>query len=74
MYQLDEETGHSTYKSVSEKLGLTESSIRDYVSRLINKGIPVEKNKINNKNIHLSISKNLKKIASLDTILQLRGL
>ena len=74
IYQLDEEKGHTDYKTLSKKLNLTESSIRDYVGRLIKKGIPVEKVKINNKNVHLKISKNLKKIASLHTILQLRNL
>ena len=72
IYQLDEEIGFSNYSALSEKLKLSESSVRDYVGRLIKKGIPIEKNKINNKNIQLSISKNLKKIASLPTILQLR--
>jgi len=38
------------------------------------KGISVEKKKLNNKNIQLIISNNLKKIASLPTILQLRDL
>jgi predicted transcriptional regulator len=71
IYQLEEEIGEVDYKMVSQKLNLTESSIRDYVGRLIKKGIPVDKNKINNKTIHLSISKNLKKVASLPTILQL---
>ncbi|MCK4647350.1 winged helix-turn-helix transcriptional regulator [Candidatus Pacearchaeota archaeon] len=74
IYQLDEEQGHADYKLLSKKLNLTESSIRDYVQRLIKKGIPVEKKRINNKTIILNISKNLKKIASLSTILQLRGL
>jgi len=74
IYQLDEEKGHSDYKILSNRLNLTESSIRDYVGRLTKKGIPVDKTKINNKTIHLSISKNLKKIASLSTILQLRDL
>ncbi len=74
IYQLDEEFGHSDYKTLSEKLSLTESSIRDYVGRLIKKGVPIEKNKVNNKNIQLSISSNLKKIAPLSTILQLRDL
>jgi len=74
LYQLDEETGYTEYKSLAKKLNLTESSIRDYISRLIKKGIPVEKKRINNKTIHLSVSKNLKKIASLPTILQLRDL
>ena len=72
IYQLEEEMGPPNYKDLSTKLNLTESSIRDYIGRLINKGIPVEKIKINNKNIQLSISKNLKKIATLSTIIQLR--
>ncbi len=74
IYQLDEEIGYSDYQTLSKRLNLSESSIRDYVRRIIKKEIPVEKNKINNKNIQLSISQNLKKIASLPTILQLREL
>jgi hypothetical protein len=74
LYQLDEEVGYSDYKTISNKLNLTESSIRDYIGRLMRKGIPVEKNKINNKNIQLSISKNFKKITNLPSILQLRDL
>ncbi len=74
IYQLEEEQESVDYKSLANKLSLTESSIRDYVGRLIKKGIPVEKKKIKNKNIQLSISPNLKKIATLSTILQLRDL
>ena len=74
LYQLEEDTGAVDYKALAEKLNLTESSIRDYVGRLLKKGIPIEKRKINNKQINLSISHNLKKIASLSTILQLRDI
>jgi DNA-binding MarR family transcriptional regulator len=74
IYQLEEEFGSSDYKTLSKRLNLTESSIRDYVGRLIKKGIPIEKKKINNKNIMLFISENLKKIVTLPTILQLREL
>jgi len=74
IYQLEEDIGYTDYKVLSDKLRLTESSIRDYVGRLIKKGIPIEKKRINNKNIRLNISKNLKKIATLPTILHLRGL
>ena len=74
IYQLEEEKGFVDYRVLSVKLKLTESSIRDYVGRLIKKGIPVDKKKLNNKNIQLSISENLKKIASLPTILKLREL
>ncbi len=74
IYQLAEETGYVDYKAISQKLNLTESSIRDYVGRLIKKGIPVEKKKINNKLIQLTISEKLKKIAPLPVIFQLREL
>jgi len=74
LYQLEEEKGHADYKSISSKLNLTESSIRDYVGKLIKKGIPVDKIKINNKSVHLGISPSLKKIASLSTILLLRDI
>ncbi len=74
IYQGCEEEGFTDYKTLSQKLKLTESSIRDYVGRIIKKGVPVEKIKVNNKNIQLIISPNLKKITSLSTILQLREL
>ena len=74
IYQMAEESDYVDYKSVSRKLNLTESSIRDYVGKLIKKGIPVEKTKINNKMIHLSISEKLKKITPLPVIFQLREL
>ena len=72
IYQFDEERGYSDYRMLSDKLNLTESSIRDYVARLIKKGISINKNKLNNKNVQLKISPSLKQIASLSTILALR--
>jgi DNA-binding MarR family transcriptional regulator len=74
IYQMEEESGHTDYRSIAQKLKLTESSIRDYIGKIIKKGIPVDKKRVNNKNIQLSISPNLKKIASLSTILSLREL
>jgi hypothetical protein len=74
IYQLEEEKGYSNYKILSSRLNLSESSIRDYVRRLLSKGIPLEKNKINNKEVKISISPNLKKIASLEAILKLKNL
>ena len=74
IYQLDEEGLSPDYSLVSIKTNLSESSIRDYVQKLIKKGIPVDKIKQNNKKITLSIPQNIKKIASLNTILTLREL
>ncbi len=74
IYQLEEEEELVNYKAVSQKINLSESSVRDYVWRIIKKGIPVEKTKINNKSIHLKISSELRKIATLNTIVKLRDL
>jgi len=74
IYQLEEEQGYVDYKSLSRRLNLTESSIRDYIGRLIKKGISVDKIRINNKNIHLRISEDLKKVVSLATIMKLRDI
>lgn len=74
LYQMEEEQGAVDYKALAVKLKLTESSIRDYIGRLLQKGIPVEKQRVNNKKILLSISPGLKRIASLQTILHLRDL
>jgi ABC-type Zn2+ transport system substrate-binding protein/surface adhesin len=74
IYQIEEEFGYADYKSLSQRLNLTESSIRDYVGKLIKKGIPIDKTKINNKMIQLSISEKLKKIAPLPILFQLRSL
>jgi|TARA_Y100000310_G_scaffold155680_1_gene155151 hypothetical protein len=75
IYQLEEEREKEiTYSKVSRKLDLTESSIRDYVVKICKKGAPIEKIKVNNKTIHLSISKKFQKLASLSTILQLRDI
>ena len=74
IYQFDEEEGGSNYSKLSKKIDLTESSVRDYVRRLISKGIPIQKNEINNKNIVLNISKDFKKGFSLSGLLQLRSL
>ncbi|MBM3246983.1 hypothetical protein FJZ17_00355 [Candidatus Pacearchaeota archaeon] len=62
------------YEQIAVKLKLSSSSIRDYIQRLISKGVPILKNKVNNKKILLNISQELKKIATLDTIIKLREL
>ena len=75
IYQLEEQDPNlPTYKQISLKLGLSESSIRDYIQRIVNKGIPIKKTKIDNKKIILQISPELKKVATLSTIIKLRDL
>ena len=74
IYQLEEQGFIVDYSLLSNTLKLTEISIRDYVRKIIFKGIPLTKQKQQNKKVSLSISPDLKKVASLDTILQLREL
>jgi len=75
LYALEEEkNSETTYRTLAQKIGLSESSIRDYINKLTKKGIPVEKIRQNNKIIILKISQDLKKIATLDTIQNLREL
>lgn len=74
IYTLEEQGFVVDYSLISQKFSLSESSIRDYTNRLIKKGIPIIKFKENNKKVTLSISPELKKIASLQTILSLRKL
>jgi hypothetical protein len=75
VYQLEEAFPEGVeYRQIAAKLRLSESSIRDYIQKLITKGIPVDKLKLNNKKILLKISSNLKNIAPLETLIKLREL
>ncbi|PIN77807.1 hypothetical protein COV15_01285 [Candidatus Woesearchaeota archaeon CG10_big_fil_rev_8_21_14_0_10_34_12] len=74
IYLLEEENSPPDYRKVAEKLNLTESSIRDYTLKIAKKGIPILKEKQNNKKILLKISPELKKLTSLPSIIQLREL
>ena len=72
IYQLEQEGFIVAYHLMAQKLSLTETSIRDYTQRLIRKGLPLIKIKENNKKVLLSLSPELKKIASLSTLIELR--
>jgi|SRR3989344_3758330 len=74
IYELEEQSLIVDYSLLSQKLNLTEISIRDYIRKLISKGIPIIKNKENNKKIIISINPDLKRIASIQTIQMLREL
>lgn len=71
IYQLTDLQNTVDYSLISKKLNLTESSIRDYTLKLIKKGIPLIKIKVDNKKITLKIPDEFKKIASLQAIISL---
>lgn len=68
LYSLEEQSKEISYKDLAISTGLTESSIRDYISRLIHKGIPIIKEKVNNKTILLRISPELRNLTTLDIL------
>ena len=75
LYSLEEQNiDEITYRTLAEQLQLSESSIRDYINKLTKKGVPIEKIRQNNKTILLKVSQDLKNVATLDTILNLRNL
>ena len=68
LYTLEEELKQVTYKDLAKRAGLTESSIRDYILRLERKGIPIQKEKVNNKIILLKIPREFKEITPLNSL------
>ena len=74
IYQLTDEGISVDYSLLAKKINLSESSIRDYIQKIVKKGVPLLKEKENNKRVILSIPQAFKKIASLSTIISLRDL
>ena len=74
IYQLEEQGFVVDYSLLAQNLQLTEISIRDYIRKILQKQIPLIKSKESNKKVILSIPKDLKRIASLQTITQLRNI
>ena len=74
IYLLGDEGLNVDYHSLAERTNLSESSIRDYIQKLIQKGIPIRKSKENNKKVTLTIPAEFKRMANLQTIISLRNL
>lgn len=72
IYQLELEGNKVEYSLLSKKLNLSPSSIRDYVLKLSKKQIPLSKTKESNKKVFLSIPPEVKKLASLSSIISLK--
>ena len=74
IYQLEDQGFMVDYSILAQKTSLTEISIRDYIRKILQKDIPLLKSKESNKKVILSIPQDLKRIASISTINQLRSL
>jgi DNA-binding MarR family transcriptional regulator len=72
IYIFEQEQKFVDYKLIADKLHLTESSIRDYVMKMERKGIPIFKEKINNKKVVLHVRPELREFVPLDVIMKVR--
>lgn len=72
LYTVEKSQESVTYSDLAAKTGLTSSSIRDYIQRIIRKGIPISKEKLNNKVTLLKIPPELRNLATLDNLLRIR--
>jgi len=72
LFTLDKTEKNVTYSTLAAQTGLTSSSIRDYIQRIIQKGIPIHKEKLNNKLTVLKIPPELRNLATLDNLIRLR--
>ncbi len=73
IYQLEEEKDNPvTYAEVAKRIMISQSSVRDYVSDLILRNIPLTKHKSPNRKIYLSIKKEFRNLKILENLLALR--
>jgi hypothetical protein len=73
IYRLEEEfKGPITYADVAKELMLSQSAIRDYVSDLILRKIPLTKHNSPNRKVYLSITKEFRNLKMLENLLSLR--
>ena len=73
LFTVEKSQKNVTYKDIAVKTGLSESSIRDYIQKIAKKGIPIEKEKLNNKITILKIPEEIRNLATLDNLLRLRN-
>ena len=70
IYTLEEEKGSITYADIAQKLGISEQLAVNYVTSIIEKGVPIIKRYINLKP-HLNLDPEFKTLQAKENILQL---
>jgi len=65
-----EEKGAVTYEDISRRSGLTQELVSNYITTMIEKGVPIVKRYIHNK-VYLRIDKQFKKIQAKENILKI---
>lgn len=72
LYQLEDELGRPvTYTDLASRSNLTPNSLRDYISKLIAKKVPIIKEKYNNRKILLKVAPELRNIETLENLMKL---
>ncbi len=73
VYRLEEELNNAvTYAEVAKELMISQSAVRDYVSDLLLRKIPLTKLKSPNRKVYLSIKKEFRNLKMLENLLALR--
>lgn len=70
IYTLEEEKGSVTYEDIAKRLGISEQLAGNYVTSIIEKGVPIIKRYINSKP-HLRLDPEFKTLQAKENILQL---
>ncbi len=72
IYQLEEEQGTVTYQDMANKLNISGSNLRNHVLSLINKGIPVGKERLFNGKTTFFIKKELRNLNIVADLIEYR--
>ena len=72
VYQLEEQLPDVNYSDVSKLLNISEMTVRGYVNSLMAKKIPLEKRRMYNKKVFLSISPEFRALNLASFLLTLR--
>ena len=70
LYTMAEEKGPITYKVISRRIGLTEFMIREYVTNLIEKGIPIIKKYVNQE-VYLDIDQKFRHMQAKENLVDI---
>ena len=68
LYALDDEKNAISYLDIAKKTGFPESLVRDYLTSIVAKGVPITKRYINNK-AYLKLNKEFKRMQAKENIL-----
>ncbi|GAG16603.1 unnamed protein product, partial [marine sediment metagenome] len=70
LYTMAEEKGPITYKAISRRIGLTEFMVREYVTNLIEKGIPIIKKYVNQE-VYLDIDQKFRHMQAKENLVDI---